>query len=33
MTLRPSTSVASQNPLELQTGAGRTFSAAFNVKF
>lgn len=33
MTLRPTTSIASQNPLELQTGAGRTFSAAFNVKF
>ncbi|WP_299811072.1 TonB-dependent hemoglobin/transferrin/lactoferrin family receptor [uncultured Roseibium sp.] len=32
-TLSPSTSVARQNPLELQTGPGRTFTASLNIKF
>ncbi|MEM5580939.1 TonB-dependent hemoglobin/transferrin/lactoferrin family receptor [Roseibium sp. AS2] len=32
-TLSPSSSVARQNPLELQTGPGRTFTASLNVKF
>lgn len=33
MSTSPSTSVAKQNPLELQTGAGRTFSASLNIEF
>ncbi|TYC51304.1 TonB-dependent hemoglobin/transferrin/lactoferrin family receptor [Rhodobacterales bacterium] len=32
-TLTPTSSVARQNPLELQTGPGRTFSASLNIKF
>lgn len=32
-TLSPSTNVARQNPLELMTGPGRTFSAALNITF
>ncbi|WP_106753126.1 TonB-dependent hemoglobin/transferrin/lactoferrin family receptor [Pannonibacter carbonis] len=33
MTTRPTSAIANQNPLELQTGPGRTFQASFNVKF
>ncbi len=33
MTTKPTTAVARQNPLELQTGPGRTFTAALNIKF
>jgi len=32
-TTSPSTSVANQNPIELQTGAGRTFTASLTVRF
>ncbi|WP_417691137.1 TonB-dependent receptor domain-containing protein [Roseibium sp.] len=32
-TMSPSTAVAAQSPLELQTGAGRTFSASLNLTF
>tara|TARA_E500000305_G_scaffold17250_1_gene12812 strand:- start:1375 stop:3684 length:2310 start_codon:yes stop_codon:yes gene_type:complete len=32
-TTSPSTAVANQNPLELQTGPGRTFTASLNIRF
>lgn len=32
-TTSPTTSVAAQSPLELQTGPGRTFTASMNIKF